>query len=289
MKQKISDILDQQKRGIATATLNIPAQTLLPEDSFLCNKSSVLSRQFIRYRNNGVYLTLAGWRKSRSRVKQAYEKNAANGIMPCCLTPFDYFEKQILEEVKELDAFCINHDNYASRLGIDLPVLVITASIMDKTTYEPVSPPLKRGRKWTRLKHQGSGVSCSQHEWDAIVVPLNEFGHKLAKSLHVRYDDSGIRQNALFSDLQEYTAELKGFGITCEQNYTEFCESVYPIDTSHICKLTNTKLPVNLDTLVDWNKVWAMDESMSDKSLASLRSVLSHAHWKAFILCENSD
>ncbi len=155
----------------------------------------------------------------------------------------------------------------------ELPVLLL--GIVEKE-YNFRKYNFNKKRKWRKIAHQTAGVSCHQHYIvGTILTPRKNIKRKLLAICDMWLDTNCSKHPSL-DEILTYRAQLKNLlGVDCNYTYMDFEEAIYPIDCSRetIRKLAIDNLPVNLDNLINWNK----------------NELSKYAHWRLYILGENSD
>ena len=151
-----------------------------------------------------------------------------------------------------------------------LPLLIITRS----------SGRPRDLSMWSRVTHQGAGVGCTNFEVDAIILPLKPEVVDSITALTQRWygTDVGALGKPSLRDINQYDADLRALGLSCNAAYPDFMEGVYPFDFSIdvLRQLTSVALPDDLDELVEF-------DTPLERAFGSFNA------WSAYILGENSD
>lgn len=240
------DPLFQQKRGIATTVLHASFREERPDDlrlpRILCPipgpKSPAVDD------GGSIHLTTIGWRRVRAAVKKALLRAIETGDAPATLRSFEQYEACITPLLEMTDRLALGL-RYEDDLGIEFPYLVLAPG----AGFDHESARLRR-HELVSVNHQGGGYSCTQRTFRGIVLTPNAAARTLAKHLDAQFHSSSFTPFAPWSILALYQRLLGRHGLSCQRDYAEFEESVYPIDAEHAHRLTDLTLPSNLQHLI---------------------------------------
>ena len=154
-----------------------------------------------------------------------------------------------------------------------LPILVLAT----KYPYK-----FKKTRKFISIAHQTAGHGCHQHYMmGTVLVPKRDVFKKM-RLIDEEWlnSDCGIFSTSLDSILL-YREHLDEYlNVDSNLSYMDFEEGIYPIDCTreNIKKLTDEKLPEDLDDLIQWKDIssWERFCGIVDR-------------WNLFILGRNCD
>lgn len=133
---------------------------------------------------------------------------------------------------------------------------------------------------WVKVSHQHGGLSCDQTTLTGIFLTPRTGVEDKMRSLHARFDIGVVGMFGVsLKTLNEYAAALQEtLGESCDETYRSFSEALYPIDIGEetLARLTENKLPENLDDLFAWGPGLS-------KTFGSV------GRWKVYVIAENSD
>lgn len=156
--------------------------------------------------------------------------------------------------------------------GVELPVLVLTAVGGYGAPRDPDA--------WVEIEHQGGGHACTQFKRTCILLPIKDSAYKGIRDLTDKWLDScvGLMGGPNLSDANEYSADLRKLGLSCEMSYRHMMEAVYPFDVTaeSLRLLTDHPIPDDLDELL----IFGSD-------LEKVFGILNR--WQGYILGENCD
>ena len=158
--------------------------------------------------------------------------------------------------------------------NLPLPQLVLAAYYYDPNKIKFATP-----RKWLRIAHQTAGHGCHQQYMVGTILTMTHTAEEIARALNETWFESdcgvfGVTMN----ELENYRAQLRGYGLDCNLSYPKFEEAIYPIDLNDavLKTLATDKLPKDLDDLLEF-------EGDMDKLCGMI------GRWELFILGENCD
>ena len=133
---------------------------------------------------------------------------------------------------------------------------------------------------WSHIVHQGAGIGCTRFDVDAIILPIKPEMVGPITELTQRWYDTNVGSfgRPTLRDINQYDADLRVLGLSCNVAYEDFMEGVYPFDFSVdvLRQLTTVALPDDLDDLVEF-------DTPLERAFGCLNA------WSAYILGENSD
>jgi hypothetical protein len=152
-------------------------------------------------------------------------------------------------------------------LGISLPQLVLGIEVRESDfnakndDWSCRRYDLKKGWKWLKIAHQTAGLAC--HQRYMLGILLQPKSVEVLQNMH-NLSDRWLDSNAgvfglSMKEANEYSSDLKMlFEVDCNASWRDMEEAIYPIDctTENLAKLTSTKLPEDLDELVNWKDGW---------------------------------
>ena len=158
--------------------------------------------------------------------------------------------------------------------GVTLPQLVLAVNY-----YDPDKIKFAPTRKWLRIAHQTAGHGCHQHYMVGTILTMTHTAEEIARALNETWleSDCGVF-GVTMNELENYRAQLRGYGLDCNLSYPKFEEAIYPIDCTPdaLKKLASDELPEDLDTLLEF-------EGDLDKLCGMI------GRWELFILGETCD
>lgn len=171
----------------------------------------------------------------------------------------------------------------ASELGLPLPALVLAIRVKESEFDEPDTQrhyDFNPGRKWLRIHHQSGGMACHQHYLYATPIqPSNAriLGGMTAVARKWEGSQLGVG-GATLAEAKDYQIDLETLlnGADCNTCHRELSEGLYPIDVYSLPRLTDERLPTDLDQLVDFRGgIWG-------------RAIGCLGRWSCYCLAENS-
>lgn len=144
-------------------------------------------------------------------------------------------------------------------------------------THLPRHFRFKKAWPFKAVQHQTAGMLCSQKKLWIMELKPTQAVAKLMESVAAAYIDScmGFAGVAL-SEIIKYNGMLEIYGLGCNRSHGDLAEAIYPIDVEHLQRATSTRLPKNLDDMLEFR--------------CGIGRVLgSIGRWKLYILSENSD
>ena len=161
-----------------------------------------------------------------------------------------------------------------------LPKLVLAIVCRQAVDGTMAKYNFKHNKRWKMVAHQTAGLACHQvYMYATELKPKEKFVTGIEDLTNYWLDSNVGVFGATLEELNTYNHQLKeAFDVDCNFSHGYFEEAIYPIDytSENIKKLTNAKLPKQLDDLVEW-------ESDLDKVFGGI------GRWNLFILGENCD
>lgn len=112
-------------------------------------------------------------------------------------------------------------------------------------------PKFREEGKWHNIFHQTAGFACHHvYMYARFLKPLPNISIMMGELVE-KYDESLIGRPAGLSDILVYAMVLSRYGLCAERSYRYLEEGFYPIDIEDIGKVTDEKIPQNLQTLVE--------------------------------------
>ena len=148
-----------------------------------------------------------------------------------------------------------------------LPQLVLYTDPEDTTE-------MKNPKEWVRLYHQTAGYACNHSLLNAMILPMKKIYQEFFQKIQEEYLDSCVWSPPSFQDAKKYQEQLESVGLGANYSYHLLEEGFYPIDPEHIHKVSQKRLPKNLESL---------------KKPVKTKSFPFPTHWQCAVLGRNCD